>query len=152
MLSINMRIFKTVLLLAALGSNRVAQCLPIANETSIVESSSPTTPPSYNSTVDYYDQRQNGSENYRIHVDGVVFVVAPVETLLLAGVAGDNKPNLPIIDSSKPQSSKPEVDSKPSPAPKSTHRYFPTFKFHSVPTWYYNILPWIWLCKQQFSF
>ncbi|XP_033176416.1 uncharacterized protein LOC117156252 [Bombus vancouverensis nearcticus] len=122
MLSINMRIFKTVLLLAALGSNRVAQCLPIANETSIVESSSPTTPPSYNSTVDYYDQRQNGSENYRIHVDGVVFVVAPVETLLLAGVAGDNKPNLPIIDSSKPQSSKPEVDSKPSPAPKSTHR------------------------------
>lgn len=129
MLSINMRIFKTVLLLAALGSNRVAQCLPIANETSIVESSSPTTPPSYNSTVDYYDQRQNGSENYRIHVDGVVFVVAPVETLLLAGVAGDNKPNLPIIDSSKPQSSKPEVDSKPSPAPKSTHRYFPTFIF-----------------------
>lgn len=128
MLSINMRIFKMVLLLAAFCSNRVVQCLPIANETSTTESSSPTTlSPYHNSTVDYYDQRQNGTENYRIHVDGVIFVVAPIETLLLAGAAGD-KPNLPVTDSSKPPSNKPEVDSKPPMAPKSAHRYFQVFK------------------------
>ncbi|XP_043272446.1 uncharacterized protein [Venturia canescens] len=34
---------------------------------------------------DHYDQRQNGTENYRIHVDGLVLVVAPIEGLLLAG-------------------------------------------------------------------
>ncbi|XP_051153264.1 uncharacterized protein LOC127276694 [Leptopilina boulardi] len=34
-----------------------------------------------------YDQRQNGTENYRIQVDGLVFVIAPVEALLLAGGA-----------------------------------------------------------------
>nr|XP_003707338.1 PREDICTED: uncharacterized protein LOC100877904 [Megachile rotundata] len=119
MLSINMRIFKAVLLLFVFCSNRV-QCLPIANETSIVEPSTTTQFP-YDSTIDHYDQRQNGTENYRIHVDGVVLVVAPVETLLLAGAAADNKPNLPI-DSSKPTSSKPEVDPKPSPVPKSAHR------------------------------
>ncbi|CAK9808563.1 hypothetical protein ANTPLA_LOCUS5823 [Anthophora plagiata] len=124
MLSINMRIFKTVLLLVAFYSNSVVQCLPVENETSIVESSSLTTtqPPPYSSTDDHYDQRQNGTENYRIHVDGVIFVVAPVETLLLAGAAAENKPNLPIIDSLKPPSSKPEVDPKPSLAPKSAHR------------------------------
>lgn len=125
MLSINMRIFKTVLLLAAFCSNRIGECFRVTSEASIVESSTSATP-SYNSTVDHYDQRQNGSENYRVHVDGVVFVFAPAETLLLAGVAGGNNPNLPIIDSSKPPSSKPEVDpTKPSPAPKSAHRYFP---------------------------
>ncbi|KOC64750.1 hypothetical protein WH47_00253 [Habropoda laboriosa] len=119
-----MRIFKTVLLLAAFCSNSVVQCLPVANETSIVESSSLTTTqqPPYSSTVDHYDQRQNGTENYRIHVDDVIFVIAPVETLLLAGAAVDNKPNLPIIDSLKPPSSKPEIDPKQSLAPKSAHR------------------------------
>ncbi|XP_006613673.1 uncharacterized protein LOC122715119 [Apis laboriosa] len=122
MLSINMRIFKTVLLLAAFCSNRVAQCLPIANETSIVESSNPTTSTPFNSTIDYYDQRQNGSENYRVHVDGVMLVIAPVETLLLAGVADNNKPSLPAIDSSKPPSSKPEINLKLSPMSKSAQR------------------------------
>lgn len=119
-----MRIFKTVLLLAAFCSNRVAQCLPIANETSIVESSNPTTSTPFNSTIDHYDQRQNGSENYRVHVDGVMLVIAPVETLLLAGAADNNKPSLPAIDSSKPPSSKPEINLKLSPMSKSTQRYF----------------------------
>ncbi|KAK0178962.1 hypothetical protein PV327_007798 [Microctonus hyperodae] len=34
---------------------------------------------------DTYDQRQNGTENYRIHVKGLVVLVAPIESLLLAG-------------------------------------------------------------------
>ncbi|XP_015514901.1 uncharacterized protein LOC107220719 [Neodiprion lecontei] len=34
---------------------------------------------------DHYDQRQNGTKNFRIHVDGVVIVVAPAEALLLPG-------------------------------------------------------------------
>lgn len=42
-----------------------------------------------------YDQRQNGTENYRIQVDGLVVVVAPVEALLLAGgAAGSEGSNL----------------------------------------------------------
>ncbi|XP_033226677.1 uncharacterized protein LOC117179114 [Belonocnema kinseyi] len=35
-----------------------------------------------------YDQRQNGTENYRIQVDGLVLVLAPVEALLMAGGMG----------------------------------------------------------------
>lgn len=31
-----------------------------------------------------YDQRQNGSENYRLNIDGVVIAVAPAESLLSA--------------------------------------------------------------------
>lgn len=38
---------------------------------------------------EFYDQRQNGSENYRIHMDGMVVVVAPPEALMsVAGAAG----------------------------------------------------------------
>ena len=45
-----------------------------------------------------YDQRQNGTENYRIHVDGLVLVVAPVEALLLAsGAGGSIEDNLSSI-------------------------------------------------------
>ncbi|KAJ1530339.1 hypothetical protein ONE63_005253 [Megalurothrips usitatus] len=37
---------------------------------------------------EFYDQRQNGSENYRIHMDGMVVVVAPPEALMsVAGAA-----------------------------------------------------------------
>ncbi|CAH2086171.1 unnamed protein product [Euphydryas editha] len=32
----------------------------------------------------HYDQRQNGTENYRLNIDGVVIAVAPAETLLEA--------------------------------------------------------------------
>ncbi|KAL6447047.1 hypothetical protein ACFW04_001418 [Cataglyphis niger] len=101
MLSINMRIFKTVLLIASFGTS--VRCLPVAEESSKTEVSSSmilqeTTTAASISTdsniTDYYDQRQNGTENYRIHVDGVVFVFAPVETLLLMG--GEIDSNLPI--------------------------------------------------------
>lgn len=40
-----------------------------------------------------YDQRQNGTENYRIQVDGLVLVLAPVEALLLAGGMGSEMMN-----------------------------------------------------------
>ncbi|XP_043255174.1 uncharacterized protein LOC122398970 [Colletes gigas] len=121
MLSINMRVFKTVLLLAAFFFSK-AKCLPVANESSIAES--PTSTPSTlsSSEGDYYDQRQNGTDNYRVHVDGLVLVFAPVEALLLAGAAGGNKPDLPVLDLSKPPSDKPEVEFKPLPAPKSANR------------------------------
>ncbi|KAK6637406.1 hypothetical protein RUM44_007823 [Polyplax serrata] len=40
-----------------------------------------------------YDQRQNGTENYRIHLNGVVVLVAPAETVIqaaqLANLDGD---------------------------------------------------------------
>jgi len=130
MLSINMRIFKTVLLIGAFGAN--VRCLPVADEASIgstTEVVSPVpqetaattaepTPERLDTGTEYYDQRQNGSENWRIHVDGVVFVFAPVETLLLAGIAGggagttagstnlsipDNGPTIPSLgDLDKP--------------------------------------------------
>ncbi|XP_014478016.1 PREDICTED: uncharacterized protein LOC106746216 [Dinoponera quadriceps] len=107
MLSINMRIFKTVLLIAYLGAS--ARCLPVdggeSSEPSAPSASEPTTVepaalPGAQSDTNYYDQRQNGSENYRIHVDGVVLVFAPVEALLLAGATaagGTTASTLPII-------------------------------------------------------
>ncbi|KAK9295793.1 hypothetical protein QLX08_010004 [Tetragonisca angustula] len=115
-----MRIFKTVLLLLAVFCcDRIGQCSPIANETSVPAVSQEA----HDATVDHYDQRQNGSENFRVHVDGVMLVVAPVEAFLLTGVANGNKPNLPVIDSSKLPPGKPEVNPKPSLAPKSAHRF-----------------------------
>lgn len=97
MLSINMRIFKTVLLIVSFGAS--VRCLPLAEEPSespseVSSSVIPqeTTTAAISDTTDYYDQRQNGTENYRIHVDGVVFVFAPVEALLLAGATDSNLP------------------------------------------------------------
>lgn len=89
---------------------------------------------------DHYDQRQNGTENYRIQVDGLVLVVAPIEGLLLAGGlpgVGDSnifgtpepmpekpKPEAPII-ASKPTTEASEE--KPSSA-KSSHGFVQTFR------------------------
>lgn len=112
MLSINMRVFKTVLLIAFFGAS--VRCLPVADKPteSTIESDTgsktevssvvpqeidvttvaPTS--THSDTIDYYDQRQNGTENYRVHVDGLVFVFAPVDALLLAGAAsGISEPN-----------------------------------------------------------
>lgn len=118
MLSINMRIFKTVLLIASFASVR---CLPVTESTvgttetkvevtSLVpqeKTAASTTNgplPTRADITDYYDQRQNGSENYRIHVDGVVLVFAPVEALLLAGAASTTEPNLSISNLSNASS------------------------------------------------
>lgn len=113
MLSINMRVFKTVLLIVFFGAS--VRCLPVAdkpNESKIeadtgsktevssvvpqeidVTTAAPTS--TYSEITDYYDQRQNGTENYRIHVDGLVFVFAPADALLLAAAAGTSEPNAP---------------------------------------------------------
>ncbi|XP_076656801.1 uncharacterized protein LOC143361350 [Halictus rubicundus] len=124
MLSINMRIFKMVLLLMVMILNRI-ECKPLTNETSIEEDLTTALPSSSSSLVDHYDQRQNGSENYRVHLDGIVIVFAPVEALFLANAAAaGNKPNLPIPDPTKPSLDKPEIGQKPSPSPKLATRYF----------------------------
>ncbi|XP_068630002.1 uncharacterized protein [Battus philenor] len=80
----------------------------------------------------HFDQRQNGTENYRLNIDGVVIAVAPADALLAAASDidlsdlldledfGDEslyKPKPPASDSNKPEDSKPEVPSKPADAP-----------------------------------
>ncbi|XP_076283747.1 uncharacterized protein LOC143210616 [Lasioglossum baleicum] len=124
MLPINTRIFKMVVLLLlpmVMNLNRI-ECKPLTNETSL-EDLTTALPSSSSPQVDHYDQRQNGTENYRVHLDGIVFVLAPVEALFLANAAAaGNKPNLPIPDPAKPTLGKPEVEQKPSPLPKSATR------------------------------
>ncbi|XP_034937956.1 uncharacterized protein [Chelonus insularis] len=92
---INMRVFKTVftvtLTLSSIVSAGPASFLRVEHRTSDDDGPSLAmdTPNSSETPAilkeDTYDQRQNGTENYRIHVDGLVLVVAPVEGLLLAG-------------------------------------------------------------------
>ncbi|XP_076666229.1 uncharacterized protein LOC143367869 [Andrena cerasifolii] len=121
MLSINMRAFKSLLLVAVLFFNGI-ECLPVADDTSIAESTT-TKPAELSSENDHYDQRQNGTDNYRIHVDGVVLAFAPVEALLLAGANGIDKPSLiPIPEPSKPTPDKPPAEPRPSPASKPSNR------------------------------
>ncbi|XP_033328083.2 uncharacterized protein LOC117221324 [Megalopta genalis] len=120
MSSINMRVFKTALLLVALLSNR-GECLPLTNETSTVDQTTPF--PDSTSVADHYDQRQEGGENYRVHVGGVVVVIAPVEALLLASAAAaGDRPNLSLSNLAKPTPSKPETEQKPLPSPKTATR------------------------------
>ncbi|XP_024944164.1 uncharacterized protein LOC107271133 [Cephus cinctus] len=129
MLAINMRIFKTVFVLVILSSLVLGYPLELQMSKEHVQSSKPDV------IEDHYDQRQNGTDNYRIHVDGVVLVVAPIEGLLLAGGLGgaENTPNLSILGQngflaqSKPETvnltnPKPDAeDMKPIDA-KSAHR------------------------------
>ncbi|XP_013198995.2 uncharacterized protein LOC106141905 [Amyelois transitella] len=77
----------------------------------------------------HYDQRQNGSENYRLNIDGVVIAVAPADSLLAAAseidisdLLGDledfndiQKPTKPSINTNSPV--KPE-DPKPEEKPQ----------------------------------
>lgn len=152
-----MRVFKTILVLIIASINLLnaapasflrlehrgvddeAPILPLDNfEPFEAISTSPTTV----AEEDNYDQRQNGTENYRIHVDGLVVVVAPVEALLLAGGAangigddfisglsppGTQKPDIKpdgVKPTSKPTTEeKPEVNIKPGEIhKKSAHR------------------------------
>lgn len=106
-----MRIFKTVLLVAFFGAN--VRCLPLTNDLTNNESKTESKPDGISSIlpsttasavtqplqsgIDYYDQRQNGTENYRIHVDGVVLVFAPVEALLLADAASNGSTEFNLL-------------------------------------------------------
>ncbi|XP_015111650.1 uncharacterized protein LOC107037548 [Diachasma alloeum] len=109
MVQINMRVFKIIsLLLLSILSG--FDCSPVSSlrlehrggpeedsglaldNYELQEPSSTTKPVEI--SEDTYDQRQNGTENYRIHVDGLVVVVAPVEALLLAGGIPDNFSNI----------------------------------------------------------
>ena len=116
-----MRIFKTTELAFLLFSILVSSsCAP----NKIPSSEEPSESPEL--IGEHYDQRQNGTENYRIHVDGLILVVAPAEALLLAG---GGLPGLPGADSGifgiasqdgtgmieKP---KPEEPPKPEPKPE----------------------------------
>ncbi|CAH4037212.1 unnamed protein product [Pieris brassicae] len=76
----------------------------------------------------HFDQRQNGTENYRLNIDGVVIAVAPAESFLAAASDIDlsdlldiedfnelqkpkppSKPLKPKPDDDKPQDSKPDA-------------------------------------------
>lgn len=77
---------------------------------------------------EHYDQRQNGTENYRLNIDGVVIAVAPADSLLAAvsdldfndmfdlddlnelkpKPPAEDKPPKPILEP-KPQEGKPTV-------------------------------------------
>ncbi|XP_063972814.1 uncharacterized protein LOC135160319 isoform X1 [Diachasmimorpha longicaudata] len=109
MVQINMRVFKIIsLLLLSILSG--LDCSPVSSlrlehraglEEDTVLGLNDYEPQEPSTTVkpveiseDTYDQRQNGTENYRIHVDGLVVVVAPVEALLLAGGIPDNFSNI----------------------------------------------------------
>lgn len=79
--------------LACLGLLSIARAAP-ASASTTTTTAAPALPPQPENTPlqpgeEFYDQRQNGSENYRIHMDGMVVVVAPPEALMsISNVAG----------------------------------------------------------------
>lgn len=104
--------------------------LPMDNlEFSTTNSSSTVSP-----LQDTYDQRQNGTENYQIHVDGFVVLLAPMEALLLADAVsgGGNNDFLAGLAeaASKPQQSKPE---EPKPTQKPVEEKPETLLKKTVP-------------------
>lgn len=152
-----MRIFKATELLLLLF---FVVCL--ATSAPVDSSQNSTIPAEPSPLGDHYDQRQNGTENYRIHVDGVVVVVAPVEALLLAGglPGGAGSDILDISQQAdagqkpKPEKeeeatiepiSKPDVETVAAkPDGKSSHRCVPTINssllhlnFYSQVHYYY---------------
>ncbi|XP_041977369.1 uncharacterized protein LOC121731798 [Aricia agestis] len=70
--------------------------------------------PAPDCTERHYDQRQNGSENYRLNIDGVVIAVAPAESLLAAASDFDISDLLELEDFENFQKPKPPAEpSKP---------------------------------------
>ncbi|XP_014203402.1 uncharacterized protein LOC106635780 [Copidosoma floridanum] len=87
-----------------------------------------TPEPKKDPSIDHYDQRQNGTENYRVKVDGLVFILAPADTLMMGGATIE--PNLTSLFSDlnkpKPKPEKENLFLKPLKAdkddvPKSAH-------------------------------
>jgi hypothetical protein len=145
MVFINMRIFKTILVLLMAFSS-LTEALPVSSlrlehrdaddgglELPLDVTNAPELSDSATPKEDYFDQRQNGTENYRIHVDGLVLVVAPVEALLLASGMPDNISDsyFPTIQNKPPSPPPLPVEEKPTEKPseakpeimeKSVHR------------------------------
>ncbi|XP_026724698.1 uncharacterized protein LOC113491745 isoform X2 [Trichoplusia ni] len=69
----------------------------------------------------HYDQRQNGSENYRLNIDGVVIAVAPAESIMSA--LGDMED---LLDFS-------QLEEKPKP-PQASGSPAPAIQIVSLPT------------------
>uniref|UniRef100_A0ABD2WJ30 DUF4794 domain-containing protein n=1 Tax=Trichogramma kaykai TaxID=54128 RepID=A0ABD2WJ30_9HYME len=90
---------------------------PIANETPAAAAAAAAAPSatitaaplieqdkSNDRDIDRYDQRQNGTENYRVNVDGLVFILAPAETLLMGAALGPDFSSMFTEKPSKPDS------------------------------------------------
>lgn len=81
--------------------------------------------PAADCTERHYDQRQNGTENYRLNIDGVVIAVAPAETLFAAASEIDFSDLLELSDfgdlqekPKPPHEHKPQQIKPPEPSPK----------------------------------
>ena len=59
-----------------------------------------------------YDQRQNGTENYRINLNGVIVLLAPAETVLQVA-------QLANLDNEIENINKPSSQLRPKPRPPS---------------------------------
>lgn len=69
----------------------------------------------------HYDQRQNGTENYRLNIDGVVIAVAPAESILEAAADFTDIFDIDDIeDLLKPPSSSSSSSSSNSPSSPSS--------------------------------
>ncbi|KAF7989153.1 hypothetical protein HCN44_007463 [Aphidius gifuensis] len=119
MVLINMRIFKTILITLSLLSMMIGgfNCSPLSSSLRAehrgtdddgLDLSSDNLTSELSSKDDYFDQRQNGTENYRIHVDGLVLVVAPIEALLLAASNTELSDNYFPINKNKTEIIKPD--------------------------------------------
>ncbi|KAI4481340.1 hypothetical protein M0804_009460 [Polistes exclamans] len=140
-----MRLFKTTvllfLLLAFVGTH--VRSLPL-DESEIISStkiSSSSSSSLSSSFEDHYDQRQNGSENYRVHIDGVVIVIAPVEALLMANdLVNNNQSGISTINYPKPDDNKPNIEHSEKPSnenlekPSTEHLEKPSTEHLEEPT------------------
>ncbi|CAK1545173.1 unnamed protein product [Leptosia nina] len=63
----------------------------------------------------HFDQRQNGTENYRLNIDGVVIAVAPAESLLAAASDIDLSDLLDIEDFNELKPKPPNKPIRPKP-------------------------------------
>ncbi|KAJ8681219.1 hypothetical protein QAD02_017006 [Eretmocerus hayati] len=125
--NINLRVFKIIVLMliaSTISRDQAPQDLqptaPSALPPSSAQESLEGSPLGF---LQRFDQRQNGTENYRIKVDGLVFILAPADSLLLAGAASlDPTFSSALGDKFKPTPASSELD-KPKPTKESIHKF-----------------------------